>query len=484
MINDTCVAYATPAGQAGLAVLRLSGGTAAQIADHVFYPGSWPAKNDRSAFSSLTTVRRMRGYTCRFGHVFDPEELKPIDEAVLTRFVAPRSYTGEDVVEISIHGGQAVRNALLQAVVKAGARLAEPGEFTRRAFLNGKLDLAQAEAVMDLINAEADSRAEAALGQLQGKLSSYIHEIREPLLSTMAKLELAIQYPEHEESVISPESLRKDIETATEKLIALVATYHDGRVIRDGLCVLLAGRPNSGKSTLLNTLSGYDRAIVTDIPGTTRDTIEERINLSGHAITVIDTAGLRATTDTVERLGVDRSLKAMQKADLILWLFPSDSKSLSEDLAELKNFSGNATILPLISKADLLNPSDLPRYLENLRIEATHAAIGLEFLPPIAVSGLDKSGIEQLIKQIIKLFSNGERILHSDGVLLTAERHFLIVKKAAELMCDLKRNLTELPLDIISLMLQNIAETLAEITGENVTDEVWREIFANFCVGK
>ncbi|NCA98934.1 MAG: tRNA uridine-5-carboxymethylaminomethyl(34) synthesis GTPase MnmE, partial [Clostridia bacterium] len=322
-LNDTIAASATPPGTSGVALIRLSGPASKAVAAAIFRPQS----------ARFPAADAMAGYTCAPGWIVDPlaSDQAPVDQVVLTHFAAPHSFTGEDVYEITCHGGTAVRQAILELLYSLGVQPAGPGEFTRRAFLNGKLDLAQAEAVMDLIASTAGKRARAAARQLQGHLSREIQSVREDLYALLAQLELVLEYPEHEESSHSQAGLVARLSDAIAHVATLAASFRQGRLLSEGFTVVIVGRPNAGKSSLLNALAGYDRAIVTPVAGTTRDTVEQLVDIGGIPVRLIDTAGLRDTSDLVERIGVDRARSAILEADLVLWLIsPPDDWSSPE----------------------------------------------------------------------------------------------------------------------------------------------------------
>lgn len=486
--TDTCVAFATPPGPAGLAVLRLSGPESAQISDRLFLPA--PVRSAERALSDIfcsAHVQQMKGYRCVFGYLYDPSTGEPIDQVVITKFVAPHSYTGEDVVELSIHGGQAVKEKLLQVVLAQGARLAEPGEFTSRAFMNGKMDLAQAEAVMDIIHAEAGQQAKAAMQQLQGSLTKEIQMIREPLLAIMAKLELAIQYPEHEDSFIDRDELFVHVQAAQSACRRLLETYHNGKLVREGLKVILAGRPNAGKSTLFNRLLGSDKAIVTSIAGTTRDALEQHIRIDGQLVTLIDTAGLRESEDVVEQIGIHRSREAIAEADLVLWLFAADEEIYAMDEIERDCLPKNVPVVPIFSKVDLLTPDererrllDLHSFLSSISDDASENILFQDVL--VIGAGKEETSVRKLIAEVI----TQQQLNMSGGqsVIITTERHFRCLQNTSDLLLQLETDLEFLPYDLVSLSLQAGAESLAEITGENVSESLWKEIFTKFCVGK
>lgn len=497
MQTDTCAAFATAPGAAGLAVLRISGSQSGVYTDKVFLPGALRSREEAlSLLAENVCVSKMGGYTCRYGHLYHPQTGKVLDEVVLTKFVAPHSYTGEDVVELSIHGGTAVQAAVLEAVLLVGAAVAEPGAFTKRAFLNGKMDLLQAEAVMDLIQAEAKEQAAQALQQLEGSLSAGIAQIRRPLLDTRAQLELALQYPEHEEAWVDAQTLQKTVRAALEACQTLLGTYTNGRMIREGLVVALAGPTNAGKSTLLNVLSGYDRAIVTDIPGTTRDTLEERIRLEGYLVHLVDTAGLRETEDVVEAIGVERSRQACIQADFILWCLPVQEVESSQWSAlweqtqlewnQLLEQVPDLPILPLLTQTDRIETEAIQKAQHRLQ-SAVHQSVfqdASSILPVLAVSAYEPATQKQLVDRIldqVRVQTHGRE----QAACLTSQRQLQILRQVEEGLQLVDSGLQEaLPLDVVSLMLEQAAEGLAELTGETATESLWEEIFARFCVGK
>ncbi|MDD2534095.1 MAG: tRNA uridine-5-carboxymethylaminomethyl(34) synthesis GTPase MnmE [Eubacteriales bacterium] len=495
-LSDTIAASATPPGTSGVALIRLSGPASSLVAAAIFKPAS----------GRFLPANTMAGYTCALGLIIDPRSqsefalqdattwpvwtadsvVSPenmLDQVVLTRFAAPHSFTGEDVYEITCHGGQAVRQAILDLLYHLGVQPAGPGEFTRRAFLNGKLDLAQAEAVMDLIAASADKRAQAAMRQLQGQLSNRLREIRQDLYDLLAQLELVLEYPEHEESEKSRAGLLARLEPALDKVLALDASFRQGRLLSEGFTVVIVGRPNAGKSSLLNTLAGYDRAIVTPVAGTTRDTVEELIDIGGVPVRLIDTAGLRETQDLVEKIGVDRARNAIVEADLVLWLISPDEDRfghpdfthLNEELAEIRELSAQTDALQLIiGKEDLAASVDLRIWLTN----------ELPQLPLISFSAQTLEGLDAM-RQAILLRYQSTGSGQADEVLITSSRHKACLDKTSR---SLALAATELQrgemLDLAAALLRDAMENLAEITGDLVTDTLVETIFSRFCIGK
>ncbi len=470
--GTTVAAVATPPGMGALAVVRMTGPDAAAIADRIFVS---PA-GDR-------VVAAMAGFTCRWGQIVDPDDQTVVDEVLLTRFRAPRSYTGEDLVEISCHGGTAVKRRLLEVLFAAGATPAGPGEFSRRAFLNGKMDLSQAEAVMDLIQASAARAAKAAASQLGGALSRHVREIAEALYLLLGRLEMSIEYPEHEEADAAQTGLAAGVEALTERMAALEATHVRGRMLREGLTIVIAGRPNVGKSSLLNHLAGYERAIVTEIAGTTRDTVEEMVDVDGLPVRLVDTAGLRETTDRIEKLGVDRSLDAIGQADLVLWVSAPDEDQAGESERQaILAAAARARLVVVAGKADIDGSLAYARTLQ-----AYLGADAPEVLPFSAVTGEGLVAIRQAIRAVYE----DATAPAGDEVLLVNARHAACAAQALTHMRQARDELLAsaagrpaLPPDLVSMLLREAAESLADITGDRVSDRIVDTVFARFCVGK
>ena len=429
----------------------------------------------RPAGNRFPKVSEMPGYTCAVGDLVDPHDGKVIDQVVITRFAAPHSFTGEDVVEISCHGGIAIKQIILDALFSLGVKPADAGEFTRRAFLNGKMDLAQAEAVMDLIQAGARKSAQAAATQLHGALSKRIHDLSGSVYHLLAKIELIIEYPEHEESPEALNSLSAELHDLNAQVRALSDSFRQGRILREGLTVVIAGRPNAGKSSLLNALAGYDRAIVTPVPGTTRDTVEELVDIGGLPVQLIDTAGLRETQDLVERLGVDRAKAAMQKADLVFWVISPPLADLEEELVAIRETAAeNRSLILVAGKDDLGESAAIRAFLQR----------NLNRLPVVSFSALSGEGLDQLRQAIIEQY-NRSGSQNSEDVLITNSRHKACLDRAAGNLEQAVRAMSAgIPLDLLASLLRGSAEALAGITGDEVTDELINTIFARFCVGK
>ncbi len=392
---DTIAAISTPPGEGAISIVRLSGEEAIAIADRIFQAGN-------------KTLAQVPSHTIHYGHIVDPEESRLMDEVMLSVMKKPRTFTREDVVEINCHGGIVVVNQLLQLVLRQGARLAEPGEFTKRAFLNGRVDLSQAEAVMDLIRAKTDKAMNLAVNQLDGNLSHLIRTLRQEILETLAQVEVNIDYPEYDD--VEELTTRLLLEKATMvkgQIQALLATAQQGKILREGLSTAIIGRPNVGKSSLLNHLLREEKAIVTDIAGTTRDVIEEYVNVRGVPLKLIDTAGIRETEDVVEKIGVERSRKALAEAELIL-LVLNQSEGLTQEDKQLLELTAGSRRIILLNKTDLepkLAPAELAQYAADE--------------PIFSVSVLTSEGLDQLEQAIADLFFGGRPLIRMLPIFLT-----------------------------------------------------------------
>lgn len=461
--QDICVAIATPPGPSGLAVIRISGAGSAQLLDPIYQPLSkrFPAVSD------------MAGYTCSVGWIRSKETDVPIDQVVLTRFRAPHSFTGEDMIELSCHGGSAVKQALLDLLIQQGMRPAQPGEFTKRAFLNGKLDLLQAEAVIDLIQSQTARSAQNASALLEGRLSERMKEIRRALYQLLAAVELVLEYPEHDDADSVEKQLDDELGAIRTLLQEQIQSFKQGRVLSEGLTVVLAGRPNAGKSSLLNALTSSQRAIVTDVPGTTRDAIETWLDLDGLPVKLIDTAGVRNTQDPVEKLGVERTHTVLRSADLVLWLIAPPVDELKED-RDLMASVVTRQLIPLVSKDDLKESQDLQDALKALWPDQ-------EILTCSAVTG---EGLDQIRSLILQSYE--ELGIQKDAdVLVTNSRHKACLEKALQALDHAKHILdVNMTWDLLSSQLRGALDALAELTGESVSDTLIDTLFSRFCVGK
>lgn len=456
--ETTIAAIATAPGEGGIGIIRLSGVSALEIADKIFHTGKIKTFKD--------AVPRMM----YFGHVTDGG--KRIDEGLAVYMKAPHSYTGEDVVEIQIHGSAEALRETLSLALRSGAVPAMRGEFTKRAFLNGRLDLAQAEAVMDIISAKGEAALTQAESHLSGALSGFVHEVMEELKDLITKLEVTIDYPEEDLEDLTMEEIRDALEKIDKSLSALLKRSEEGRVIREGLRTAIIGRPNAGKSSLLNALLQEERAIVTDVPGTTRDTIEEAVHISGVSLLLMDTAGLRETDNKVEQIGIERARASMEKADLILAVIDGSSPLDEEDKTILHSLGGKKAIV-------ILNKYDLT---PEVKAEDIWEIAGQ--IPVVSLSARYGSGMDELREELRKITEKQDadagRVL-----FLTNLRHVELVRKALDNVLRARASVREgLQADFIVIDLTEAWKTMGEITGDTMDDELIHSIFSRFCVGK
>ncbi len=460
MKTDTIAAIATAAANAGIGIIRISGPDAFLVADRVFLPksGDVPASG-------------MDSHTVHYGYIVDGEER--IDEVLLLVMRAPHTYTREDVVEIDCHGGALVMQRLLETVLKHGARPAEPGEFTKRAFLSGRIDLSEAEAVIDLINAKSELARQSSVSQLAGSVCSEIREIREEILGETAYLEAALDDPEHYSLDGHEAALQKRVEEAAERVDRLLRSAETGKIIKEGILTVIVGKPNVGKSTLLNALVGEERAIVTEIAGTTRDVLTEQIRLGGLALNVIDTAGIRGTAEPIEQIGVARAMEYAKRADLVLYVVDSSLPLDENDDEILRAIRGKRVIV-------LLNKSDLPtRTTKEMILE--HFADAPVIL---SVSAKEKQGIRELEEAISALFFEGQ-ISFNDEVYITNARQKALLEEAQGSLDNVLRSMADgLPEDFLTIDLMDAYETLGAVIGESVDDDLVDAVFRDFCMGK
>ncbi len=452
MLGDTITAISTAMGEAGIGIIRMSGDEALDIINKIFRP-----KNPSRFSSGL-------GFRLYLGQIIDPESAALIDEVLVSVMRGPKSFTGEDVVEINCHGGLVAERTILSLLLKSGARLAEPGEFTKRAFINGRMDLSQAEAVIDLIRAKTSLSAEAALEQLRGRLSEQVTAARALLLEVLAQIEAAVDFPEEDLDLANTDLLIEKINQVIAKGEELLSGAQRGKILRDGLNTAIIGRPNVGKSSLLNALLREERAIVTDIPGTTRDVLEEYINIKGIPLKLIDTAGIREARDLVERLGVDRAFAVLEKADLILFVTEA-GRDLSQDERELLAKIPAERLLVVVNKVDLKKQSSL-----DLSV------------PVFFVSALEKLGIEDLEDAVVRKVVGSAS---SDTPVVGNVRHIVSLEKTvSKLRESIAALASGIPHDLISIDIKQAWELLGEITGDTVGEDILDEIFSRFCIGK
>lgn len=459
-LDDTIAAIATPLGAGGLGVIRISGPQAGSIARLVF--------RDRHGRS----VDAFASHRVRFGSITDPRTGRKLDEVLLTYMRGPRSYTCEDVVEISAHGGIAVMARILEALVACGVRLAEPGEFTKRAFINGRLDLAQAEAVIDLIQAQTEESHRLALTQLEGELSQAITTMREELLEVLAYVEGAMEFPEEELELLPRDTLVAKLASVEAKIAALLATFHAGRVLREGVQVVIIGRPNVGKSSLFNALLAANRAIVTPIPGTTRDILEEVVNLQGYPFRLVDTAGLRAAENAIEEEGIGRTQTSLAAADLVMLVLDRSEALTAED---------EQAIAAVQSKRGLvvLNKADLPP-----GPDARALATRLSEWPTVVVSCKEGRGFETLSAAVLEAALHGQE-RPREGPMLTKLRHWQALHHVQQSLQPARQALEQrLSGEFIALDLREALEWLGEVIGLNYTEDLLDKIFSEFCIGK
>jgi tRNA modification GTPase len=456
---DTICAIATPIGEGGVAIIRISGENALDIASKIFI--------SKSNFD----IKKMQTYTMKYGNIIDLEKKEIVDEVILSYMKSPNSYTGENVVEINCHGGVVSTNSVLNEIIKSGARLAEPGEFTKRAFLNGRIDLSQAEAVMDIITAKTELSMKSAMLQRNGSLSREIGELRKYLLNVLALIEYAVDFTEDDEDVIDDNltfQIKDGIEKTVLKIKSLLSNADEGKIIRDGLSVVIVGKPNVGKSSLLNTLLKEKRAIVTDVPGTTRDVIEEYLNLDGIPIRITDTAGIRETEDIVEKIGVEKSKEKIEEADLIVLMLDTSREIDDEDKAIIENIKNRKYIV-------LLNKIDLDMKISQEIISNLNNKIDIS-----AKTGI---GIDDLKNMIKNLFFNGE--INSESLIISNTRHKQALYRSLEnsetALSKVKANEY---LDLISIYITAAMKALGEITGDELEEDLLNKIFSEFCVGK
>lgn len=460
-MEETIVAISTAPGTAGIGIIRMSGKDVFDILKKIFKP------------INKEKIENINGYTMKYGKIFNPETNEIIDEVLVSYFKEPKSYTQENMCEINSHGGTIVVKKILEVCLKNGAQMAMPGEFTKRAFLNGRIDLTKAEAVINLINAKSEKETKASINQLEGNLSLEIKRIKKIILSLLADIEASIDYPEYDEAeeVSNSKAITK-LNEIQDELEKLSKSFETGKIIKDGIKVAIIGKPNSGKSSLLNAILNEDRAIVTDIEGTTRDTIEEFVSINGIPFKFVDTAGIREADNKVEEIGIEKSKKVAKESDLIIAMF-DNSKKLTKEDEEILEFIKNRNSIIVLNKIDLQQ--------KELEKEKKIINSGKDI---VKISLLSKCDLSDFYKEINKLFELN-KINPENEIIITEMRHKKLIEDAIAHTKNAKQTILEnIPIDIISINIKEIVEDLSKITGENVTEDIINEIFSKFCLGK
>lgn len=454
---STIAAISTAPGIGGIGIIRMSGEETFEILKKFFIPKKYEK------------IEKIKGYSIKYGNIID-ENKNIIDEVLVSYFKAPKSYTSENMCEINSHGGSVIMNKILDICIRNGAVIAEPGEFTKRAFLNGRIDLSQAEAVIDIINAKTDKEAKVSIEQLEGSLSQKITEIRKKVISIMADIEATIDYPEYDLEEVSNSKIRRLLEEVDKELGSLENSFYNGKILREGISTAIIGRPNAGKSSLLNVILNEERAIVTDIEGTTRDTIEEYISIDGIPLKIIDTAGIRNANDEVEKIGVKKAIEIAKKSDIVIAIFDI-TREFNEEDREILDLLKEKNAIIALNKIDLK---------EKIKLEE----INKLNKPIVKISTKTREGIDELYNEISKLFKLNE-IATNGEIIVSNNRHkSLIINTRKNLKMAMETIEKNMPIDIISGNLKEMLEELGKITGETVTEDVIKEIFSKFCLGK
>lgn len=459
-MSDTIAAISTAMGEAGIGIVRMSGKNSLDIGRKIFKGKSYE------------DFKNLENRKLTYGYIYNPKDKKVVDEVLIVYMKSPQTYTREDVVEIYCHGGIISVKKILEILLENGARLAEPGEFTKKAFLNGRLDLSQAEAVMDLIRAKTDKSYDVSLNQLEGSLSSKINEIRDILLEMLAHIEVSIDFSDQDIEEISYEELENNANEVLLEIDMLLNTADKGKILREGLNTVILGKPNVGKSSLLNAIVRENRAIVTEVPGTTRDIIEEYVNIDGIPLKIVDTAGIRATEDLVEKIGVDRAKQVVEDADLIIAVFDV-SRELSREDEEIMELLKSKKSIILLNKTDLpnkYNVEDLEKLILNKNIILTSIAQG--------------KGIEELENTIKSMFYSG-KVEVSDGIMVTNIRHKnQLIKAKKNIEESIEGIKLDIPLDCVEVDIRSCWDNLGEISGDTISEDILDKIFSEFCIGK
>ena len=455
---STIAAISTAPGIGGIGIIRLSGEETFKIIEKIFIP-----KNKNI---------EIKGYNFKYGHIVNPKTKEIIDEVLVSYFIKPRSYTTENMCEINSHGGNIVMENILELCLENGAELAEPGEFTKRAFLNGRIDLSQAESIIDIINSKTQKESKASIKQLEGFLSNKIKNIKDKIMDVMVDIEADIDYPEYNLEGVTENKANNMLVDVKKDLEELKNTFDNGKIIKDGIKIAIIGKPNAGKSSLLNALLREDRAIVSQYKGTTRDSIEELMNIDGIPIKLIDTAGIRNAADEVEKIGIKRAKEIANEADLLIAIFDISDKIDDEDL-EIINLIKDRKAIIVLNKIDLVD--------KDCKIDDRLLNLNKKI---IKISALNKDGVEQINKTISEIFKINE-INVDNEVIVTNTRHKNLINKSIESTNNALKSLeNNMPMDIVAIDIKNILENLGEITGENVSENIINEIFSKFCLGK
>ncbi|MCG1010597.1 tRNA uridine-5-carboxymethylaminomethyl(34) synthesis GTPase MnmE [Salinicoccus sp. ID82-1] len=456
---ETISSISTPVGEGAIAIVRLSGVDAVEIADRL-YKGA----------KSLSSVD---SHTINYGHIMDPDTQESVEEVMVAIMRAPRTYTREDIVEINCHGGIHTVNRVLQLTLKHGARMAEPGEFTKRAFLNGRIDLSQAEGVMDFIRSKTTEASKVANQQMQGRLKSYVEDLRQSILNILAQVEVNIDYPEYDDvEEATTEFLQEESRKVKQEIEKLLKSSTQGRILREGLSTVIIGKPNVGKSSLLNYLIQDNKAIVTDVAGTTRDILEEYVNVNGIPLKLIDTAGIRDTDDIVEKIGVERSRQALKEAELILYVLNNNEPLTNEDV-EILDSMADQNVISIVNKLDLEAELDV----EDLKSRYPG-------MPIVKTSIINSTGVDELEDRIAGLFFEGE-IQSVDSTYVSNNRHIHLLEQAISAISDaIESAEMDVPVDIVQIDLVKTWELLGEVIGEDVSEQLIDQLFSQFCLGK
>lgn len=456
---DTITSISTPMGEGAIGIVRLSGPQAIEIGD-ILYKG-------KKKLSEVET------HTINYGHIIDPETNETVEEVMVSVLRAPKTFTREDIIEINCHGGILTINRILELTMTYGARMAEPGEYTKRAFLNGRIDLSQAEAVMDFIRSKTDRASKVAMNQIEGRLSDLIKKQRQSILEILAQVEVNIDYPEYDDvEDATTDFLLEQSKRIKEEINQLLETGAQGKIMREGLSTVIVGRPNVGKSSMLNNLIQDNKAIVTEVAGTTRDVLEEYVNVRGVPLRLVDTAGIRDTEDIVEKIGVERSRKALSEADLILFVL-NNNEPLTEDDQTLFEVIKNEDVIVIINKTDL-----------EQRLDVSELREMIGDMPLIQTSMLKQEGIDELEIQIKDLFFGGE-VQNQDMTYVSNSRHISLLKQARQSIQNaIDAAESGIPMDMVQIDLTRTWEILGEIIGESASDELIDQLFSQFCLGK